>query len=1203
MIMGKFLLALFAVMLATRLQAATTTESFETVSIVDAEGKPLQNAWSQGSGLSNGWKVVGGNIVASAGSSNYGLWTKAHTGQKSLEASYSSTNKSFVVITQKLSGELKFWARKTSSSSSSKGTLKILEVAEADGSYTESATLATYNLTTTWTEYTLDLGTEGKLVAINMVRAGIDDITYTTFEAATTPQMTVTMDGETVKTGYTHDFGLADHEVSDTLRLRNSGVGTLNATLKATEGYALSATTVALQAGTDTAIAITQKAETTGLKHGQINISAPELDTLTLNLQGLVRDTAKIYVNFDSFPDGWTLNNPDYATIEDGTLKASYLYAAEITSPMISVGEGEQLYFRYKSAASSSYQVPTVNLFYSSDAAEWTQVGENIAANADQQWRSALVSGVPTSARYIKISAKYVSLDDLYGFSLPQEAIMRADVSDIDFGMTTKDSTRTFVISNLGTKALTGLKATVSDTAFTVSLPESIAAKAEGTLTVAMKASEQGLHRAVVTLTAEKQDTVSFATEGYVINPEAMLVSFDGDSLPRGWHGSGWTVAQGKASAGYGARTPNTITTARLTVSKGDELAIRANREYDSGFLRLYSSDNQGREWTLLRNFAPELKTDTMTTLVVNGLSEGSVTLRFDGSYANIEAINGLHIDQNAPIMELRGEGKALISNGDSIDYGITSRPLTHIYNVANTGTGTLKVRISVADSTQFAVSDSLLCVAQDSVGQLSVTLPMGQPYGKKATVLTIRPGNEGLEPISITLTGETRDSTLWTEDFENGITTPWTNHGWTTETPYYGNGTKMAFATSADTTYIITPRLKAKKGDRLIYQALLPWTDETMKVEYSTDEQATWTVDSIYQFANNYTLANFEFTAPADGFYFIRFSGGYSYVDNFYGFRYASKAHEAEISSVDMPERVYQYADNKISATIHELNGRNETVNATLLVDGTEAQTIDSVALKADSTRQFNFNYRTELSPDSLTLQVRFTYGGDTLTTSLNTVAVVPAPVVSEEGGFALTADSYPALKLRFSAVKGWNTVALPFALDSLSLLNADTIYAVTGLKDNQLLISARQKLEAGQPYLLHSDSALTVDTVLYHVTVSAPSPLSSIAGGSTFYATYDSIRPTGHNILVLSADSGCFVRPAEDATVRALHAYIDSQNGESCLYLLSDDGRIATTVRAVDAGTKADGRTYDLGGRLISGHNMGKGVYIKNGKKIIKK
>lgn len=162
--------------------ADTLTEGFESVEVYK-DGVSAGNNY--GNGLSNGWVVVGGNIYQSNGSANYGLWTTAHSGSKSLEASYGATNSASVVITTKLSGTFTFWARKTSTSSGTAGYLKLYKANENEGTYSvtsnEIATTVS-SLTTTWTQYTADLGDDGVYVAINLIRAAIDDISATIYE-------------------------------------------------------------------------------------------------------------------------------------------------------------------------------------------------------------------------------------------------------------------------------------------------------------------------------------------------------------------------------------------------------------------------------------------------------------------------------------------------------------------------------------------------------------------------------------------------------------------------------------------------------------------------------------------------------------------------------------------------------------------------------------------------------------------------------------------------------------------------------------------------------------------------------------------------------------------------------------------------------------------------------------------------------------
>lgn len=127
--------------------------------------------------------------------------------------------------------------------------------------------------------------------------------------------------------------------------------------------------------------------------------------------------------------------------------------------------------------------------------------------------------------------------------------------------------------------------------------------------------------------------------------------------------------------------------------------------------------------------------------------------------------------------------------------------------------------------------------------------------------------------------------------DFENGIPKDWENNGFTVENnPSYGNGTKMAYAGRyADDNTLTTPYLIAKKDEVISLEALLPWDDETLKMEYSTDDGETWTLAFSETPAVNNTLCTLTWTAPADGLYKLRFSGRYNYIDNVCGFRNAN--------------------------------------------------------------------------------------------------------------------------------------------------------------------------------------------------------------------------------------------------------------------------------------------------------------------------
>ena len=71
---GKLILSLVMAfsLCAIGLQAKTIEEDFENLTLVDVDGNELANSWSWASGMSNGWKVIGG-YIDSSGNGEYSL--------------------------------------------------------------------------------------------------------------------------------------------------------------------------------------------------------------------------------------------------------------------------------------------------------------------------------------------------------------------------------------------------------------------------------------------------------------------------------------------------------------------------------------------------------------------------------------------------------------------------------------------------------------------------------------------------------------------------------------------------------------------------------------------------------------------------------------------------------------------------------------------------------------------------------------------------------------------------------------------------------------------------------------------------------------------------------------------------------------------------------------------------------------------------
>ena len=164
-------------------------------------------------------------------------------------------------------------------------------------------------------------------------------------------------------------------------------------------------------------------------------LTADGQDSVKIGVKGLARDPDKVYIDFDALPQGWTLN--EYGLVKDSVLQALTWNDAELTSPVLESGEGEVLFFRCSAASEASYQKPMAKVAYSEDGETWTETGGNLAENVIyNRWQNIYVQNIPATATHLRLTLRYVLIDDLYGFALPKKAIMKVEAADYDFGPT-----------------------------------------------------------------------------------------------------------------------------------------------------------------------------------------------------------------------------------------------------------------------------------------------------------------------------------------------------------------------------------------------------------------------------------------------------------------------------------------------------------------------------------------------------------------------------------------------------------------------------------------------------------------------------------------------------------------------------------------------------------------------------------------------
>lgn len=640
--------------------AAETTEDFESITLTDVD------SWGYGKGLSNGWKIVGGTIYTSEGTTNYGIWDKGNNdSSKSLEASYSSTNSAIVVIPTQLTGTFKFYARKTSSSSSTKGYIDLYDVEEDGSTYkkSSSSSFKYFTLTsTTWTEYTVDLGDEPRLIAICLSRAAIDDVVFNTYEQAAGPRLSVLKDNKAVKNGSNYGFGLVAESTSVEYVVKNAGTETMNATIACTGNYASSDASVSLAAGEEKPITITLSADAIGSQTGSMTISPEGLDAFTINFNGIVRDPSKLYLDFSEAPEGWTVDTQNW-TIADGYAKIGYFSSysggtGRIESPLVQIADDETIYLRYSKNTSSTYSSAYFKVLTSEDGKTWTQLGENLGTDAVYgEWSETTISGIPTSAHYVAIAGQYIAIDDFYGLSLSSSPILAVEgpgekdgnVITDNYGYCKGNTTHTYTLSNAGAGTLE-VNITSSNAAFSISESNlTLNAGESKTLDVTFVCDDNyGKEEATITIlpTTEGVDAVTINATAIEQDPETFEEDFE-NGIPKLWTNKGFEVVS-NPSYGNGTKmayagrysSDNTLTTPLLVANAGDVIELQALLPWDDETLTMEYSMDKGETWEVAFAETPAAN-NTLCTLTWTAPADGTYLLRFKGRYNYFDNIRG----------------------------------------------------------------------------------------------------------------------------------------------------------------------------------------------------------------------------------------------------------------------------------------------------------------------------------------------------------------------------------------------------------------------------------------------------------------------------------------------------------------------------------------------------------------------------------
>ena len=1158
-------------------------------------------------GLPEGWSITGDlENNSDRARSGKGIWTSS----KSDTLNY--------LVTEALEGDITFYAR-----AYNKNTNAYVIVYAYDGNIGDQL-YTTGNMKTSsspqFTAYTADLGSYKGQVAIALNYAAIDDVTYTQMEVVEGPALVV-KDGSKVTSPYTYDFGLALPGAEKTLALSNPGTEDIDISVEATNGFGATISSSTIAAGTEETLTITM-ADASATGTVTISTTAEGIEPFVVNVSGTVRDPNKVFVDFadGQLPSDWetTSSSTYYSwTVGEGLISyngTSSSYSGTLTSPKLTFAKGETVAFETTRYGSSTWYTSSIAIEYSLDGEEWTTIA-TYTDDAYGVWTSRTVTIPVDDVRFIRYKGWYVSLTNLYGGEIPEEPNMKFNAEDYAFGMVGEATTSTpFTIRNTGRGELTGLSVSSSNTNFAVEIKgdaTSIAAESETTFTVTLNAEAKGLQNGTITVAAEGFEAVSFNVSGYVLDTEAIVVDFAGNTVPEGWTNDGFTVANDELSTTYNTRT---LTSPAITVAEGQTMVVYAKGGSTWGAsLTVKTSTDNGNTWTTAKEFTSELRASTSdyVVLVVDNIEAGNYRLRLEGYYVTINTINGYNYDMNAPEMT--------VVPAEDFAAGKVTESVSKTYTVSNTGTGELVVNIA-SDDESFTAEPSQLTIT-DEPQTFTVTFNYTDGvYGKFSSNITVTPTYDETAAITIVATAQVKDPNSWEEDFEDGtLPTGWVANNWTVGTfSYYENTTPMALApASSSAGTLVTPLLAANEGDVLTWDAYFNWSDEAMTVEYSSDGQETWTV--IYdnykpedeEISTRYSHKAMSFTAPADGEYHLRFTSTYQNgVDNFAGFRLVVKEHDMSIAETAIPSNGSQYVLYTATVTLKELAGKEEEVTATLLVNEEEVATATET-VDANGTKVLSLAFTPEEALTEAEAKIVITYAGGTLETAATALTIAAAPTLDEEDGSLDDFENwanYDVVAMKYTLRAGWNTIVLPFAVSDLSVFGEGAeAFKLNSYEEGTLHFSRVSELDAQTPYVIYATEAkselLFTDVKNFRTAASADDLYAKISGeGITFQGTYAPVEaPDMEGKYGINPTTGQVVKGSKYASIKGFRAYIElseETTGEIKAYAF--DGGEATGIAEVSL-NEAEGKLiFNVAGQRIA--KVQNGINIINGKKILK-
>lgn len=893
---------------------------------------------------------------------------------------------------------------------------------------------------------------------------------------------------------------------------------------------------------------------------------------------------------------------------------------------------------------------------------QWVRVAD-FTTELDTIYKTFTIPDTPAGEYRFRFRAGgTVLIDSVAGFHFDSEApdlyIIENDARayHMDFSLCTEDSTRTLKVINTATGTLKVDITSDDATLFSVS-PAQLEVAAADTLDVNITfnfaAGQPGKNEAQIGFQPadERVWGKSLNATAVVTQPGVWMEDFNANVQPKGFFTEGWefrdSVATTSESDGmaamFGGGASSFLMTPPLKVESINEVLLFSAKSGsgDDGMAGMGAMFGGGsssviveksaygsNKWEKVKEFTEPLDS-VYRVLWVGYIEPGEYRFRILASDSIVvDSIAGFHLDENAPDFYVLHNNAA----ARAINYGMPQANSTQTFAVVNTGTGSLQGAVALANEKDFAISAKNFAVESSDTAFIDVTYLFDeQSLGIHQGTVTFAPSTSVLAPLTYPLTSYSTYADAWKEDFEpeflledetKPIDLPagWETTGWEVKLPSSGGGlmdmlgglmggsndapkTWMA-TTSSDAYELITPRLQAKKGDVLRFEAELGGggmmammgmfmgggASGQLNVYYSLDESDTWTYyDTFVQ--NGYVY----FVAPYTGIYQLRFTSPGASLDNFYGFRKPIDAVALSDKNDDINTAVFEkYEGQTVNVTYDRMLSATQQSNGTWIprayivslpydYDFTDYYEADqarifSLRFKEEYYRQFVF-----LPEESTLMQAGRSYLIVVLKGQMNLSGKgvkLNTTIVDDDLNVVNSFEDW-YFEDKFTPVGKWLA-----NFHSITDVEADS-RNIYGLREDGTWARFRSEDGAGQNSILPFRGYFEA---------------SAAAVDDTEIGENTDVQPSGARMNA----------PAAPGTYKTMFQNTDQQ-GTSTDENVSFENLGYEPVIPFTEGTttgiqptlitiEADGtcRYFDLQGRMLNG-KPDKGLYIENGKKVI--